>query len=107
RAAGMPCAVCGELGGDPVVGPLLVGMGITELSMAPFSVLVLRQVLRRVEAAAMAECAAQVLRCARASEVRERLAETYGRLGLLDDADVGGAMKLLLEPRVDSPNGPR
>src|SRR5262249_8353058 len=59
RAAGIPCAVCGELGGNPVIGPLLVGMGITELSMAPFSVLVLRQVLRRIEAAAMAECAAQ------------------------------------------------
>jgi phosphotransferase system enzyme I (PtsI) len=107
RAAGIPCAVCGELGGDPVVGPLLVGMGITELSMAPFSVLVLRQVLRRVEAGVMAECAAEVLRCARASEVRERLAATYGRLGLLDDPDIGGALKLLLAPRVDSRDGPR
>ena len=107
REAGIPCAVCGELGGNPVVGPLLVGMGLTELSMAPFSVLVLRQVLRRVEAAAMAECAAQVLRCARASEVRERLAETYGRLGLLDDPDIGGALRLLLARRVDSRDGPR
>jgi phosphoenolpyruvate-protein phosphotransferase len=107
RAAGIPCAVCGELGGNPVMGPLLVGMGITELSMAPFSVLALRQVLRRIEAREMAECAAEVLRCARASEVRERLARTYERLGLLDDADVGSAMKQLLAPRVDSPNGPR
>ncbi|HTO09909.1 MAG TPA: phosphoenolpyruvate--protein phosphotransferase [Myxococcota bacterium] len=107
RAAGLPCAVCGELGGSPVIAPLLVGMGIRELSMAPFSVLVIRQVLRRLEASALEACAAQVLRCARAADVRERLAETYGALGLLDDPDIGGAMKLLLAPRVDSRDGPR
>ena len=27
RAAGIPCAVCGELGGNPAVAPLLIGMG--------------------------------------------------------------------------------
>jgi phosphoenolpyruvate-protein kinase (PTS system EI component) len=106
RAAGIPCAVCGELGASPVIAPLLVGLGIRELSMAPFSVLALRQVLRNLDSAAAAEAAREVLRCARGSEVRETLAETYGRLGLLDDPVVGEDMRLLLAPRVDSASGP-
>ncbi|HTO54503.1 MAG TPA: phosphoenolpyruvate--protein phosphotransferase [Myxococcota bacterium] len=106
RAAGIPCAVCGELGASPVIAPLLVGLGIRELSMAPFSVLALRQILRNIDASAAAEAAREVLACARASEVRERLRDTYARLGLLDDPAVGGAMSLLLSERVDSRSGP-
>jgi phosphotransferase system enzyme I (PtsI) len=31
----LPVAVCGEMAGDPVFAPLLVGLGVDELSMAP------------------------------------------------------------------------
>jgi phosphotransferase system enzyme I (PtsI) len=37
-AAGKPVAVCGEAAADPVAGPILVGLGVTELSVAPGSV---------------------------------------------------------------------
>ncbi|MFI5314831.1 MAG: phosphoenolpyruvate--protein phosphotransferase [Myxococcota bacterium] len=107
RAAGIPCSVCGELGGNPVIAPLLVGMGIRELSMAPFSVLVIRQVVRLMEAGVMDACARDLAGAARASDVRERLTETYSRMGLLDDPDIGGAMRLLLSWRVDRRTGPR
>ncbi|HOG94365.1 MAG TPA: phosphoenolpyruvate--protein phosphotransferase, partial [Opitutaceae bacterium] len=33
--AGIPVAVCGEMAGDPVYTPLLLGLGIDELSMTP------------------------------------------------------------------------
>jgi phosphotransferase system, enzyme I, PtsP len=107
RVAGIPCAVCGEIGGNPVVAPLLVGMGIEELSMAPFSVLVMRQVVRKMDASALELCAREVALAARASEVRERLAETYGALGMLDDPEIGDAMRALAAPRVDSAEAPR
>jgi len=99
RVAGIPCAVCGELGGSPLFAPLLVGMGIGELSMAPFSLLMIRQVVRKMDAAALELCAREVALAARAAEVRERLAETYAALGMLDDAEIGDAMRGLLEPR--------
>ena len=99
RVAGIPCAVCGELGGNPVVAPLLVGMGIEELSMAPFSVPLMRQVVRRMDASALELCAREVALAARAADVRERLAETYAALGMLDDAEIGDAMRGPLEPR--------
>lgn len=34
-ARNIPVAVCGEMAGDPTLAPLLVGLGVTELSMAP------------------------------------------------------------------------
>ncbi|WP_223626322.1 phosphoenolpyruvate--protein phosphotransferase [Microbacterium sp. EST19A] len=37
RAAGKPVGVCGEAGGDPTLAPLLVGLGVTSLSMTPRS----------------------------------------------------------------------
>ncbi len=107
RVAGIPCSVCGELGGNPVVAPLFVGMGIEELSMAPFSVLVMRQVVRSLDAAALEAAARDVVRLSRASEVRERLEATYSQQGVLDDPEIGGAMRLLLSLRVDRSRGPR
>jgi phosphotransferase system, enzyme I, PtsP len=105
RAAGIPCAVCGELGGNPAVAPLLVGMGIAELSMAPFSVLVMRQVVRTMDARALEACAREVAQAARADAVRETLRASYAAQGLLDDPDIGPAIQLLLSPRrVDRPS---
>src|SRR5204863_1993263 len=38
EVAGIPAAVCGELAGDPAATALLVGLGITELSMSSVSI---------------------------------------------------------------------
>lgn len=35
RAAGRPVGVCGEAAADPALAPVLVGLGVTSLSMAP------------------------------------------------------------------------
>lgn len=37
NAAGIPVSVCGEMAGDERLAPLLLGFGITELSMSPAS----------------------------------------------------------------------
>ncbi|HZD37635.1 MAG TPA: phosphoenolpyruvate--protein phosphotransferase [Actinomycetes bacterium] len=47
RAAGKPVGVCGEAGGDPVLALVLVGLGITSLSMAPRSLADVRMLLGR------------------------------------------------------------
>ncbi|YCK38816.1 phosphoenolpyruvate--protein phosphotransferase [Actinomadura sp. ATCC 39365] len=43
--AGKPVGVCGEAAGDPAVAPLLVGLGVSSLSMAPVCVPVVREAL--------------------------------------------------------------
>ena len=76
--------------------------------MAPFSVLVLRQVVRTMDAQALTACAREVLRAARADTVREILRASYAQQGLLDDPDIGGAIRLLLSTRrVDRPSDDR
>ncbi|WP_336216735.1 phosphoenolpyruvate--protein phosphotransferase [Nonomuraea sp. LPB2021202275-12-8] len=47
RAAGKPVGVCGEAAGDPVLAPVLAGLGVTSLSMAPVCVPAVRDALSR------------------------------------------------------------
>ncbi|GGS79367.1 phosphoenolpyruvate-protein phosphotransferase [Planobispora rosea] len=44
---GRPCGVCGEAAADPVLACVLVGLGVTSLSMAPPSLPAVRAVLAR------------------------------------------------------------
>ncbi|WP_327103910.1 phosphoenolpyruvate--protein phosphotransferase [Nonomuraea glycinis] len=48
RAAGKPVGVCGEAAGDPVLAPVLAGLGVTSLSMAPVCVPAVRDALARL-----------------------------------------------------------
>jgi phosphotransferase system enzyme I (PtsP) len=105
-AAGVGCTVCGELAGNPVAVPVLLGMGIRELSMTPFWVMAIRQVVRALRVADAEVLAREVESCARANEVRERILAFTARLGLLDDPDFGPALRQLLAVRgVDSRSG--
>lgn len=45
-ATGKPIGVCGEAGGDPLLALVLVGLGVTSLSMAPTKVNAVRAALR-------------------------------------------------------------
>jgi len=45
RAAGKPVGVCGEAAGDPLLAPVLAGLGVTSLSMAPVCVPAVRDAL--------------------------------------------------------------
>ncbi len=47
RKAGKPVGVCGEAAGDPVLALVLVGLGVTSLSMAPPSLADVRMLLGR------------------------------------------------------------
>ena len=46
QAAGLWVGVCGEMAGDPVLVPLLLGLGVNELSAAPASVPRIKHVIR-------------------------------------------------------------
>jgi phosphoenolpyruvate-protein phosphotransferase/dihydroxyacetone kinase phosphotransfer subunit len=47
RRAGKPVAVCGEMAGDVRLAPILVGLGVDELSMTPAAIPKVRSVLSR------------------------------------------------------------
>ncbi|HEY0791829.1 MAG TPA: phosphoenolpyruvate--protein phosphotransferase [Chthoniobacterales bacterium] len=47
-AAGVPVSVCGELAADPEAIPILVGAGLTSLSVAPGSVPMVKEAVRQL-----------------------------------------------------------
>ncbi|MGI9590022.1 MAG: phosphoenolpyruvate--protein phosphotransferase, partial [Myxococcota bacterium] len=49
RRAGISCSVCGELASNPLAVPILVGLGITELSGTPSAVPVLKEIIHALE----------------------------------------------------------
>jgi phosphotransferase system enzyme I (PtsI) len=51
--AGIPVSMCGEMAGDPRYVPLLLGMGLRQLSMQPRSLLAAKQVVRASDVAGL------------------------------------------------------
>jgi multiphosphoryl transfer protein len=74
EAHGRWVGVCGELAADPGVAPLLIGLGITELSMAAPAVAEVKAAVRATEAAAARAVAERALACGSTDEVRALLA---------------------------------
>lgn len=48
RNAGVDIAMCGEMAGEPAYLPVLIGLGISNLSMSPSSVLKVKKVIREL-----------------------------------------------------------
>ena len=46
---GIRAAVCGEMAGDPVLVPLLIGLGVDELSTAPAGIAPVKYIIRRLK----------------------------------------------------------
>jgi phosphotransferase system enzyme I (PtsP) len=106
RAAGIPCSLCGELAGNPIAAPVLIGLGVHELSMTPFGIALVRPVVHRTSAREAVELVAELEQCARASEVRERIALAYTEMGIFDEPELGPMLRELLAlPFVDTPRG--
>jgi phosphotransferase system enzyme I (PtsI) len=64
--------VCGEMAGDPVLAPLLLGLGVDELSAAPSLVPSLKFLIRRLKLSEARELAAFALECESAAEILAR-----------------------------------
>jgi phosphocarrier protein FPr len=63
--------ICGELGSDPYAVPILIGLGIDELSVNVPSVPLVKAQIRGLKFAELQSLARQALECSTAREVRE------------------------------------
>ncbi|MBN2300955.1 MAG: phosphoenolpyruvate--protein phosphotransferase [Lentisphaerae bacterium] len=61
--------LCGEMAADPLLAPLLVGMGIDELSVAPSAVPMIKDAIRRVDYIRLQNLATIALSCKSADEI--------------------------------------
>jgi phosphoenolpyruvate-protein phosphotransferase len=65
--------ICGELGGEPLAAPLLLGLQLDELSASPKLIPELKQTIRRFSSQDALEIAQNVMQLASAKEVRQYL----------------------------------
>jgi len=71
--AGKPLSVCGEIGGDPHVVPVLIGLGLRKLSMGEASIAVVKRAIASVTVKQCEERAKKVLTFSTAAEIRKYL----------------------------------
>jgi phosphocarrier protein FPr len=68
-------AVCGEVASDEIAIPVLLGLGVRELSVVPAAVPMVKRTVREVDVAAAAELARKALSAPSAEDVRAILAD--------------------------------
>ncbi len=64
-------SVCGEMAGDPRFAPLLVGLGVHELSMSPIALGPIRRIVRRLKMHDAEQMAAKAMACESAEAALE------------------------------------
>lgn len=72
-AHNIPVSICGEIGGDPQAVPLLLGLGLNELSVPVLAAPLVKEAVRRSTQADCRLLAAQALACPDSSAVRALL----------------------------------
>jgi phosphotransferase system enzyme I (PtsI) len=75
HANGIWCGVCGEIAGDPVLAPLLIGLGVDELSAAPAVIDAVKYIIRRIKSEEARQLAAFALQCESPTEIFARCQE--------------------------------
>jgi phosphotransferase system enzyme I (PtsP) len=88
RAAGKPVSLCGEMAADPTHSLVLIGLGLTELSMGSFFIPAIKRLLRAVRFSDIEKLAAEALTLASVNEVKSCVFETMRALGVIDIIEV-------------------
>ena len=88
REAGIPVAICGEIAGEPINALVLIGLGITELSMNASSLPPVKRVVRSASAAEGRQLVDRLLQMTTAEEIeREVRSEMTRKFGLLLESE--------------------
>lgn len=77
KTRNIPVSVCGELAGDPLYAPLLIGLGASELSLAIGSLPMVKFLIRRISLNDAKRLAVRVLRCEEPEQIQALLESFY------------------------------
>ena len=80
RENGVPVFMCGEMAGEPINLPILLGLCLDELSVNPQAIPLVKNGIRSIKAADTEEFLAKVMHLSTAREVEELVQSTYGDL---------------------------
>jgi len=77
KEASIPVSLCGELASNPLVAPILIGMGIDELSVNLNSLLELKSTICNKELATYIKCSEEALLIQRIDELNHYVSHCY------------------------------
>ena len=95
--ARIPVSVCGEMASNPLAVPILVGLGIGELSATPSAVPIVKEIVHALDQREAEDDARRARKAGTAEEVRAIGAERLLRAGLLDHPDIGSWLRGIVE----------
>ena len=75
RAQNIDVSMCGEMAADPLMVPVLIGMGLEKFSMNPHAIPVVRALVRHLSLREATQIARRALQLVTAREVEEYLLE--------------------------------
>jgi len=77
--AGIPVSVCGEMAADPLSTLLLVGLGVDELSMAAWSIMECKKIIRSVNYDEVRAISTEALKFADTNHINNFLKKKYSK----------------------------
>jgi phosphotransferase system enzyme I (PtsI) len=80
KANNIPVFMCGEMAGEPLCTPILLGMGLTELSINSQSIPVIKDAIRALDDSACHEFLEKVLKQTTTEQIETLVYDTYGDL---------------------------
>ncbi len=72
--------MCGEMAGEPFNLPVLMGVGLTQLSMNPMSIPVIRQMVTRLDTGEAKDFVDKVIQMGQVSEIIASVKQQYGKV---------------------------
>jgi phosphoenolpyruvate-protein phosphotransferase (PTS system enzyme I) len=76
----IPVFMCGEMAGDPLYVPILLGMGLTELSTNPQDIPIVKSAVRMIDVAQARVIVETIMTLTDADQIERLLKSTYGDL---------------------------
>ena len=76
---GVMVGMCGEMASDPISTMLLIGMGLDEFSVSPISLLIIKEIIRRVDFSECENLAQRALGFATTEEVETYLYDVFSK----------------------------
>jgi phosphotransferase system enzyme I (PtsI) len=80
RRHNIPVYICGEMAGEPLFVPILLGMGLTELSTNPQDIPMVKNAVRAIDVRESQNFVDRILSLTSAEEIEQLLQSTYGDL---------------------------
>ena len=88
REKNINVVMCGEMAGDPYNMPILLGLGMNELSMVPQSIPAVKEMIKKLNAVDSSLFLTDVLKQSSTSGILSIMQEAYGKI-LLENRTVG------------------